>query len=499
MFSKVLIANRGEIAIRIVRTAREMGIETVAVYSDVDADSPHVITADESVFLGKADPASSYLNMDKIIAAARQTGADAIHPGYGFLAENPAFARKVVEEGIVFIGPPAKVMEDLGNKTVARRIMSQSNIPIIPGMISTEADIDRLSADADEIGYPVIVKAAAGGGGKGMRIVAAPEDLAEAVELAKSEALTAFGDATIYLEKFLHRPRHVEVQILADTRGNVVHLFERECSIQRRHQKIIEETPSPAVDNDLREQMGAAAVAAARAAGYVNAGTVEFLLDSSGRFYFLEVNTRLQVEHPITEMTTGLDLVRAQFEIAAGEPLRYGLQDLTRRGHAIECRIYAEDPEADFMPSPGKILFVRAPEGPGVRFDHGIQAGYQVPLHYDPILGKLVVWAEDRPAAIERMIRSLKECVILGVKTPIELLIGVLSSSEFKAGNTHTSFIRDSFAKWEPDRSEESLAAMGFVAHEMVAPATATSVDEGRPKSGQPSPWQTLGAWDMAR
>jgi acetyl-CoA carboxylase biotin carboxylase subunit len=499
MFSKVLVANRGEIAIRVMRTAREMGIETVAVYSDVDADSPHVITADESVFLGKADPAASYLNVDKIISAAKQTRAEAIHPGYGFLAENPAFARRVVEEGLVFIGPPANVMEDLGNKTVARRIMSESKVPIIPGMISSEADVSRLSAAADEIGYPVIVKAAAGGGGKGMRIVRAPEELAHAVELAKSEALNAFGDATVYLEKCLDRPKHVEFQILADTRGNVVHVFERECSIQRRHQKIVEETPSPAVDNDLREKMGAAAVAAARAAGYVNAGTVEFLLDSSGRFYFLEVNTRLQVEHPVTEMTTGLDLVRAQFEIAAGEPLRFGQQDLTRRGHAIECRIYAENPEADFMPSPGKILFVRIPEGPGVRFDHGIQTGYQVPVNYDPILGKLVVWAEDRPAAVKRMIRSLRECVILGVKTPIEFLIEVLSSPEFKAGNTHTCFIRDYCAAWEPDRKEDPLAAMGFVAHEMVTRAVATSPDEPLLKSGRQSPWHTLGSWDSAR
>jgi acetyl/propionyl-CoA carboxylase alpha subunit len=377
--------------------------------------------------------------------------------------------------------------------------MSESQVPIIPGMISSEADVSRLSAAADEIGYPVIVKAAAGGGGKGMRIVRAPEELAHAVELAKSEALNAFGDATVYLEKCLDRPKHVEFQILADTRGNVVHVFERECSIQRRHQKIVEETPSPAVDNDLREKMGAAAVAAARAAGYVNAGTVEFLLDSSGRFYFLEVNTRLQVEHPVTEMTTGLDLVRAQFEIAAGEPLRFGQQDLTRRGHAIECRIYAENPEADFMPSPGKILFVRIPEGPGVRFDHGIQTGYQVPVNYDPILGKLVVWAEDRPAAVKRMIRSLRECVILGVKTPIEFLIEVLSSPEFKAGNTHTCFIRDYCAAWEPDRKEDPLAAMGFVAHEMVTRAVATSPDEPLLKSGRQSPWHTLGSWDSAR
>ncbi|MDQ7781434.1 MAG: acetyl-CoA carboxylase biotin carboxylase subunit [Desulfomonilaceae bacterium] len=499
MFSKILVANRGEIAVRIMRTAREMGIATVAVYSDVDADSPHVIASDEAVFLGEADPSACYLNVEKIVAAAKHTGAEAIHPGYGFLAENPVFAKAVSDEGLVFIGPPAEVMEDLGNKTVARRIMAEGKVPIIPGMISCEADVDRLCSAADEIGYPVVVKAAAGGGGKGMRIVEARKDMAEAVELARSEALTAFGDPTIYLEKCLDRPRHVEFQILADTRGNVIHVFERECSIQRRHQKIIEETPSPALDEDLRERMGAAAVAAARAAGYVNAGTVEFLLDGSGKFYFLEVNTRLQVEHPITEMITGLDLVRSQIEIAAGQPLRFSRQDLTRRGHAIECRIYAEDPEADFMPSPGKILFMRSPEGPGVRFDHGIQTGYHVPVNYDPILGKLVVWAEDRPAAIERMIRSLRECVILGVKTPIEFLIEVLSSEEFKSGNTHTCFIRDNCAAWKPDRGEDALAAMGFVAHEMAAPSFGTSTDESSTKSGPSSPWQTLGAWDLAR
>jgi acetyl-CoA carboxylase biotin carboxylase subunit len=462
MFSKILVANRGEIAIRVMRTAREMGIATVAVYSDVDSESLHVLSADESVFLGAAEPAASYLNSDKLIEAAKHTGADAIHPGYGFLAENPEFAEKVVQEGLVFIGPPARVMADLGNKTVARNLMSKSNVPIIPGMTSPEANIERIAAAADEIGYPVLVKAAAGGGGKGMRVVEKREDLSEAVEMAKSEALTAFGDSTIYLEKCLDRPRHVEFQILADTHGNVVHLFERECSIQRRHQKIIEETPSPAVDGDLRERMGKAAVAAARASGYVNAGTVEFLLDRSGAFYFLEVNTRLQVEHPITEMIAGLDLVRRQIEIAAGEPLPFSQQDLMRRGHAIECRIYAEDPEADFMPSPGKILYVRVPEGPGVRFDHGIYTGFQVPMNYDPILGKLVVWAEDRSAAIERMIRSLKECVILGVTTPIEFLIDVLSSGEFKAGNTHTRFIEDNCEGWEPDRSEEDLAAHGL-------------------------------------
>ena len=499
MFSKILVANRGEIAIRVMRTAREMGIGTVAVYSDVDAGSPHVLAADEAVFLGAADPAASYLNSDRIIAAAKETGAQAIHPGYGFLAENPEFARKTEAEGLVFIGPPARVMADLGNKTVARKLVSSRHVPIIPGMTTPEADLDRLLAAADEIGYPVLVKAAAGGGGKGMRVVQSSEELEEAVALAQSEALTAFGDSAIYLEKCLESPRHVEFQILADRHGNLVHLFERECSIQRRHQKIIEETPSPALDDDLRERMGAAAVAAAKAAGYVNAGTVEFLLDRTGAFYFLEVNTRLQVEHPITEMLTGLDLVRQQIRIAAGEPLPFRQQDITRRGHSIECRIYAEDPETNFLPSSGKILFARPPEGPGIRFDHAIDTGTHVPMNYDPILGKLVVWDEDRAASLERMVRSLKECVILGVKTPIEFLIDVVSSPEFKAGNTHTHFIDEHFPSWKPDQKVEDLIAMGFVAHEMVVPGTSIASETTSGKAKWPSPWHTLGFWDSAR
>ncbi len=499
MFKKILVANRGEIAVRIMRTAREMGIGTVAVYSDADSTALHVLTADEAVCLGESDPLSSYLNMDKIIAAAKQTGAEAVHPGYGFLAENPAFARRVSEEGLIFVGPPASVMADLGDKTTARTIMARSEVPIIPGMTESEADFDRLAAAADEMGYPVVVKAAFGGGGKGMRTVENPKELREAAELCTSEALSAFGDGSIYLEKFLGRPRHVEFQILADRYGNVVHLFERECSVQRRHQKIIEETPSPALDDDLRKRMGAAAVAAARAAGYVNAGTVEFLLDRSGAFYFLEVNTRLQVEHPITELTTGLDLVRHQFEIAAGQPLPFAQKDITRKGHAIECRIYAEDPEHNFMPSPGKILYTRSPEGPGVRYDHGIYSGFEVPVQYDPILGKLVVWAEDRPLACARMIRALRECVILGVKTPIEFLLDVVSSKAFQAGETHTRFIEDHFAEWRPDPAALEHALLGFVAHEAAGPKRVPEYDE-IPGSWEPmSPWLRLGAWDLAR
>jgi acetyl-CoA carboxylase, biotin carboxylase subunit len=497
MFSKILIANRGEIAVRIMRTAREMGIGTVAVYSEADRKALHVLTADEAVFLGESDPASSYLNFDKIISAARETGAEAIHPGYGFLAENPAFAERVVLEGIVFIGPPAEVMAKLGNKTTARRLMMEHKVPVIPGMNNAASDISHLGSVAEELGYPVLVKAAAGGGGKGMRIVESCGALDEAAETAASEALTSFGDGSIYLEKYLNKPRHIEFQILADAHGNVVHLFERECSIQRRHQKIVEETPSVALTDDLRDRMGAAAVAATRAAGYVNAGTVEFLLDASGEFYFLEVNTRLQVEHPITELTAGLDLVRRQIEIAAGLPLPFTQADIHRRGHAIECRIYAEDPACSFMPAPGQILFVRTPEGPGIRYDHGVYAGFQVPVQYDPILGKLVVWAEDRPSAVARMIRALKECVILGVKTPIEFLLDVVSSEPFRSGRTHTGFIEDNFAEWQPDQVLDDLVVLGYVADEMVGPGFAV---EARPKGDEwLSPWQRLGTWDLGR
>ena len=499
MFSKILIANRGEIAVRVMRTCREMNIGTVAIYSEVDREALHVFNADEAICLGESDPTSSYLNIDKIIYAARQTEAEAIHPGYGFLAENPRFAARVASEGLVFIGPPADVMAKLGNKTTARRIMADSHVPIIPGMTTSEVDPGLLVQVADEMGYPVLVKAAAGGGGKGMRIVERRDGLIEAAAMASSEALGAFGDSSIYLEKCLERPRHIEFQILADIYGNVVHLFERECSIQRRHQKIIEETPSTALNADLRERMGAAAVAAAKATGYVNAGTVEFLLDRSGEFYFLEVNTRLQVEHPITELTAGMDLVRRQIEIAAGLPLPFSQGEITRRGHAIECRIYAEDPENAFMPSPGRILLFQSPEGPGVRYDHGIYTGFEVPVHYDPILGKLVVWAEDRPSACAKMIRALKECVILGVKTPIEFLLDVVSSGPFQAGDLHTHFIEENFAQWEPDQAANDAAAIAFVVHDQTAPSVSAPVRVPGQEADWPSPWQRLGQWDVAR
>lgn len=491
MFDKILIANRGEIVVRIIATCREMGIKTVAVYSEADRAALHVLEADQAVCLGPSSPAESYLNADKIMAAAKQTGAQAIHPGYGFLAENPLFAERCREEGVVFIGPPTQAIRNLGDKTVARRTMINSGVPVIPGMMQAEAGPDEMIKEAELIGYPVLIKAAAGGGGKGMRIVHSAGDIREAMESASREARSAFGNGAIYLEKYLRQARHVEFQVLADAHGNVIHLLERECSIQRRHQKIIEETPSPALTPELREEMGKAAVAAARASGYVNAGTVEFLVDHDSKFYFLEVNTRLQVEHPITEMITGIDLVRQQIEIAAGNTLKLSQADIVGRGHAIECRIYAEDPLSDFLPSSGKIAFVREPRGPGIRNDSGVYSGYTVPMEYDPILSKLITHAESRQECIGRMSRALKDYVILGVLTPIPLLIDILSSEAFIKGETYTDFIDTHFADWRPAMEGVDLACLSYIVDNMANHRTKGNFT---PTDGEAySPWQTLG------
>jgi acetyl-CoA carboxylase biotin carboxylase subunit len=494
MFKKVLIANRGEIAVRIMRTCREMGIHTVAVYSEVDAKAAHVLEADEAILLGESEPSKSYLSIDRVIAAARSTGAEAIHPGYGFLAENPDFAEACESSGINFIGPPARVIRDLGNKTFARRTMETARVPVIPGMLEATTDLAVLCREAGKIGYPVLVKAVAGGGGKGMRIVYDQDEMQEACLSAMSEAEKAFGDGSLYLEKRLEAPRHVEFQILADQHGNVVHLFERECSIQRRHQKIIEETPSPVMTPSLRNAMGKAAVSAARASGYVNAGTVEFLLDRSGQFYFLEVNTRLQVEHPVTEMTIGIDLVAAQLQIAAGSPLALTQKEIKQRGHAIECRIYAEDPEAGFFPSPGLVLFHREPAGPGVRNDCGIYEGFEVPVEYDPILSKLIVTAATREAARRRMIRALENYAILGIHTTIPFLIDVLKSPEFAEGNTHTDFIDHYFENWGQNMEDADLARIAYVVDELTSFAKTSGKAEAK---GWPTPWETLGNWRL--
>jgi acetyl-CoA carboxylase, biotin carboxylase subunit len=500
MFKKILIANRGEIAVRIMRTCREMGIDTVAIYSDVDATALHVMSADEAVLLGPAEPLQSYLNIEKIIKAAKDTGAEAIHPGYGFLAENADFAGACQENGIIFIGPPSGVIENLGDKIIARKIMSENGVPITPGialgMTVDSTDHAALASAADKLGYPVLVKAAAGGGGKGMRVVNAPEDMADSCDMAISEAKAAFGDGRIYLEKYLARARHVEFQILCDSHGNAIHLLERECSIQRRHQKIIEETPSTALSPELRKRMGKAAVDAARASGYVNAGTVEFMLEPDENFYFLEVNTRLQVEHPITEMITGVDLVRYQLEIAAGQPLTLTQDDIAGRGHAIECRIYAEDPQNQFFPSPGKIHFLQEPAGPGVRNDCGVYSGFEVPVEYDPILSKLVVYAENRDMAIQRMQRALQDYAILGVKTPIGFLIDVLASNAFQTGETFTDFIDMHFAEWSPSQTDVDLAIAAFMAHDQI-PASTSPLSSATQTTGPASVWQTLGNWRL--
>jgi acetyl-CoA carboxylase biotin carboxylase subunit len=409
MFKKILVANRGEIAVRVIRACREMGITSVAVYSDVDRAALAVLKADEAYHIGPAPAAESYLNIPKIIETAKRCGADAIHPGYGFLSENAKFAKACAEAGIKFIGPSAASMEMMGSKTSARQNMERSGIPFVPGTSRGLASPEQAREVAEKIGYPVMLKAAAGGGGKGMRLVASPAELKEALESARSEALRAFGSDEVYLEKAILRPRHVEVQIFADERGNTVYLGERECSLQRRHQKVLEESPSPVVDADLRRQMGEIAVRVAKAAKYANAGTIEFLLDEDQNFYFLEMNTRLQVEHPVTEFVTGLDLVHLQIRIAAGEALPIRQEDVQLRGHAIELRIYAEDPENNYFPCPGKITALREPDGPGIRVDSGIYDGWNVPIDYDPLLAKLIGSGTDRPQAIARLKRAIDD------------------------------------------------------------------------------------------
>jgi len=495
MFRRILVANRGEIAVRIMNTCRDMDIESVAVYSDADEKSLHVIRADRSVCIGDPRPSESYLNIDKIIKAALETGAEAIHPGYGFLAENPGLAEACEQNGITFIGPPPSVIRDLGDKTVARRIMIGNGVPVIPGMTGPAKDPGLLEKEAEKIGYPVMIKAAAGGGGRGMRIVRDPAELGEAAISASSEAEKAFSSGEIYLEKYIEEPRHVEFQVLGDSHGAVIHLFERECSVQRRHQKIIEESPSPALDPDLRERMGRAALNAASAAGYVNAGTVEFLLDAKGNFYFLEVNTRLQVEHPVTEMITGLDLVRHQVMIAAGEPLMLKQADVVPRGHALECRIYAEDPEKGFMPCPGRIDFMKDPSGPGVRVDSGIYSGCTVPVDYDPILSKVIVHSESRECSINRMINALSDYPVIGVETPISFLIDILDSEPFRQGDTCTDFIERVFPDWSPCNGHDIEACAAYIIREL---AGGVKNDTGHEQArGIPTPWQTLGNWRM--
>lgn len=488
---KVLIANRSEIAVRVINACQAMGIKSVAVYSEADKNSKHKLIADEAVHIGEAAPQKSYLDIEKIINAAKETNADAIHPGYGFLAENPQLAKRCTEENLIFIGPSPDAINLLGNKVESRIKMADAGIPLIPGMKKSETDLDVYKKAADEAGYPVMVKAAAGGGGKGMRVVRKAEELKDSVAAAKREALNAFNDDRVYLEKYIVNPRHIEFQVLADTHGNTIHLFERECSIQRRHQKIIEETPSVAMTDDLRARMGADAVRVAQAADYVNAGTVEFLLDETGHYYFLEMNTRIQVEHPITEMVVSVDLVIEQIRIAQGESIEH-LKNIQQNGHAIECRIYAEDGENNFMPSTGDILHYTEPTGPGIRVDSGVKLGTEVTIDYDPIMAKLIVHAPSREIAISKMIQALHQYKILGVRTSKKHMIDILSHSEFIAGNTFTDFID----KYMADREDFSESFKELVAAVAAVGSSDRSIGNSHNSSQEssPTPWQTLGS-----
>jgi len=496
MFKKVMIANRGEIAVRIIKACQEMDIKTVAVYSEVDSNSPHVQIADESVNLGDPTPSESYLNIAKIIESAKNVNAEAIHPGYGFLAENPDFAKACYDSGIKFVGPTPEVIRLMGDKIEAKKTIASNQVPVIPGYHGVKQDISTLIKEGKKIGFPLLVKATAGGGGKGMRVVHTEDELEQSIESAKREAKSAFGNDSVFLEQYIDKPRHIELQILADEYGHVIHLFERECSIQRRHQKIIEETPSPVVTPKLREAMGKAAVAAAEAVGYTNAGTIEFMLDGKHNFYFMEMNTRLQVEHPITEATTGVDLVKWQLRIASGMELTIEQKSLFQRGHALECRIYAEDPLKGFLPSIGTLEKVEIPIGPNIRNDTGIETQYHVGPYYDPMLAKLIVSSENRGESINKMIWALSHYIVLGVTTNISFLKKVIMHPEFKKGNITTQFINDYFTDWLITKEGLPLdAIIALAVYDSLHPQRQEIV---RYKEADPhSPWQHVGRWRM--
>ncbi|MEZ4770649.1 MAG: acetyl-CoA carboxylase biotin carboxylase subunit [Caldilineales bacterium] len=493
MFKKVLVANRGEIAVRILRACEERGLQTVAVYSEADRNALHVRYANEAYLIGPPPSSQSYLRIDKIIDVAKRSGADAIHPGYGFLAENDDFAQACIDAGIAFIGPSPEAMRAMGDKVSARRTMIAAGVPVVPGSAQGLRD-DEIAAEAQRIGLPVLIKASAGGGGKGMRVVRDEAELASALGAARREAMSAFGDDTVYLEKLIERPRHIEIQILADTHGNVIHLGERECSIQRRHQKLIEESPSVAVDEALRQEMGAVAVRAARAVNYTNAGTLEFLLDQNGDYYFLEMNTRLQVEHPVTERVTGVDIVKEMIAIAAGRRMRLKQEDIRPKGWAIECRITAEDPINNFMPSGGKITTLQEPTGPGVRVESGIYEGFEVSLFYDPMIAKLIVWGETRAEALLRMRRALNEYRIGGIKTSIPFHQQIMSSTQFMWGAFDTNFLEERFSVTYIERPELEMSAAiaaALVAH--TGEQRATVMHHSGQSAG--SAWKRAGGW----
>jgi acetyl-CoA carboxylase biotin carboxylase subunit len=488
---RVLVANRGEIAVRVIRGCRDAGVETVALYSEPDVEWPHVRMADLSIPLSGATATDTYLNFEKVLDAARQAGADAVHPGYGFLSENPDFAQACRDAGLIFIGPTPEAMRLLGSKTSARRVMQAAGVPVVPGVLEPLATLELAAEAARNTGYPIALKAVSGGGGKGMRVVRRPEDMEAAFRTAASEAAAAFGDGSLYVERYLERPRHVEVQILADHHGNAVHLGERECSIQRRHQKVIEESPSSAVNDDLRSRIGQAAVDAALASGYHNAGTVEFLLNANGEFFFLEVNARLQVEHPVTELVTGIDLVREQLRIASGEPLGYGQEVIKHRGAAIECRIYAEDAMNRFLPSIGTVLSARLPEGPGVRVDGALESGLEVSVYYDPLLAKLCTWGADRAEALARMRRALAELVVLGPTTNAPLHQWILSRTDFAAGAVDTGWLERVWPAEYEETIDPTVGALTVLIEDQRADATPSGAPALAPDGV--SPWARAG------
>jgi acetyl-CoA carboxylase biotin carboxylase subunit len=491
---KVLIANRGEIAVRVIRACRDMGIRTVAVYSEADRNGLHVRLADEAYPIGPPAPAESYLNIPKLIEVIKRSGSDAVHPGYGFLSENATFAEEAEKAGARFIGPTASAMKSMGNKIEARKIMKAAGVPVVPGSDEGVESAEEIEKIAGEIGYPILIKAAAGGGGRGMRVVRKKAEIEEAFQACRSEASTSFGDASVYVEKYSDHVRHIEVQILMDGQGNAIHLGERECSIQRRHQKLIEEAPSVLLTAEQREEIGSAAVRACRAINYRSAGTVEFLADNEGNFFFMEVNARIQVEHPITELVTGIDLVKAQLRIAAGEPLGIAQKDVKIQGSAIECRICAEDPDRNFLPSPGRVEFLRVPGGPGVRDDSGVYEGYEMPIHYDSMVSKLIVWGATREEAIARMRRALDEYVLEGFPTTISLHKRVMDDPEFQAGRLHTRFLME-MEKRPPKPLEDSEPLEDLASILVALTANAPAVRNGRQVNPQKpaSIWKTAG------
>jgi acetyl-CoA carboxylase biotin carboxylase subunit len=494
MFKKILVANRGQIAVRVIRACHELGISAVAVFSDVDRAALHVQRADEAYAIGPAAAAESYLNIGRILETAKKSGADAIHPGYGFLSENPHFAKACAQAGVKFIGPPPSAMEAMGSKTRARQNMEKAGVPFVPGTAKGLRSAKEAEQVAVKLGYPVMLKAAAGGGGKGMRLIDNAADLPSAFDAARSEASRAFGDDEVYLEKAIVNPRHIEMQVLADEHGNTVYLGERDCSIQRRHQKVVEEAPSPVVSPEMRQHMGEIAVRAAQAVGYTNAGTIEFLADEKGNFYFLEMNTRLQVEHPVTELVTGLDLVQLQIRTAAAERLPFRQENVQLRGHAIECRVYAEDPENNYFPSPGKITSLAEPSGPGIRLDSGTYAGWNVPMEYDPLLAKLIGYGESREQAIGRLRRALDEYYVGGIKTNLPLFRDVLQDAEFLAGKANTGFLSRLSARQQhpANGQEQEIACIAAGIFEFMATGANRGISSAEPEIA-PSAWKQAG------